>query len=247
MLLKNRVALITGASRGIGRAIALRLAREGARVAINYRSRPEEAAEVLKAVEEMCQEGITIQADVSKEEDVVAMVNQVVERWGTIDILVNNAGVIKDRLLLRMTTEDWDYVLNTNLRGTYLCCRHVLKHMLRQQKGRIINVASVVGVVGNPGQTNYAASKAGIIAFTRSLAREVANRNITVNALAPGYIDTEIVERLPETTKQHILGLIPMGHFGTPEDVAGMAAFLCTDEARYITGSVIHIDGGITA
>jgi len=242
--LEGKVALITGGARGIGRAIALRLARDGARIAIGDLLR-EEGLNTQKEVEEAGSEAMFIALDVSDEASVKDAVAQVESRWGHIDILANNAGITRDRLLLRLSEQDWDAVLDVNLKGAYLCSRAVLPLMLRQRWGRIVGTASVVGLAGNPGQTNYAASKAGLIGFTKALAREVATRNITVNAVAPGYIETQMVQTLSEKVQEAILGQIPMGRFGTPEDVAGVVAFLCSEEASYITGHVINVDGGM--
>ena len=245
MSIDGKVALITGGSRGIGRAIALRLAREGTKVAINYKTNDSAAQWVIDAVTEMGGEAMAVAADVSQGAAVEAMVKRVVDSWGSIDILVNNAGVIHDSLLMRMTEEVWDEVVNTNLKGAYNCTKAVLRFMVRQRWGRVINVVSVVGLEGNPGQSNYAASKAGIIAFSRSIAKEVASRNITVNAVAPGYIATEIVADLAPEFKDLILSRIPQNRFGTVEDVANMVGYLAAEEAGYITGEVIRVDGGI--
>ena len=192
-------------------------------------------------------EALAVGGDVSQEGQAEAMVKQVVERWGSVDILVNNAGITRDRLLLRMGAADWDEVMNVNLRGAYLCTRFVLPHMVRQRRGRIVNVSSVVGISGNPGQSNYAASKAGLIGFTKAVAREVASRNVTVNAVAPGYITTSMVQKLSEEVQKGILARIPLARFGTPQDVAEVVAFLCSDAAGYVTGQVIGIDGGLAA
>jgi len=243
--LQDNIALVTGASRGIGQVIATRLAREGAKVAVNYHTGAEAAATVVSSIEASGGEAFAIGADVSQEDQVGGMVKQVMERWGKLDILVNNAGITRDKLLLRMSAEDWDQVINVNLRGAFLCTRLALPQMVRQRHGRIVNLSSVVGLSGNPGQANYAASKAGLIGFTKAMAREVASRNITVNAVAPGYITTAMVEQLPEEVQQSILARIPMGCFGTPEGVAKTVAFLCSEGAGYITGQVIGIDGGL--
>lgn len=244
MTLEGKVALITGGARGIGRAIALRLARDGVRIAIGDLLR-EEGLNTQKEVKEAGSEAMFAALDVTDEASVKDAVAQVEGRWGRIDILANNAGITRDRLLLRLSEQDWDAVLDVNLKGAYLCSRAVLPLMLRQRWGRIVGTASVVGLAGNPGQTNYAASKAGLIGFTKALAREVATRNITVNAVAPGYIETQMVQALSEKVQEAILGQIPMGRFGTPEDVAGVVAFLCSEEAGYITGHVINVDGGM--
>jgi 3-oxoacyl-[acyl-carrier protein] reductase len=245
MDLKGHVALVTGASRGIGRAIALRLAKEGVKVGVNYNSGAVEAQKVVEEVTAAGSEAVALQANVVDEAQVSAMVQEVVKRWGRLDILVNNAGIRKDRLLMRMSPEEWDAVIDTNLKSAYLCSKAVLSQMVRQRRGRIINMSSVVGLSGNPGQANYAASKAGLIGLTKTIAREVASRNITCNALAPGYIVTSMVETLPEELKRQVMERVPMGRLGTPEDVAGLVAFLCGDEAGYITGQVIGVDGGL--
>ena len=245
MSINGKTALITGGSRGIGRAIALRLAKEGVRIAVNYKTNEEAAQWVVNAVEEMGVEAIAVGGDVSQSAEVEYMVKQVLDSWGSVDILVNNAGIIHDSLLMRMAEEVWDDVINTNLKGTYNCTKAVLRFMVRQRWGRIINVVSVVGLEGNPGQSNYAASKAGVIAFSRSIAKEVASRNITVNAVAPGYISTEIVADLSPEFKELILSRIPQNRFGTVDDVANMVSYLASGEAGYITGEVIRVDGGI--
>jgi len=243
--LEGHVALVTGASRGIGRAVALRLAAEGVKVAVNYNSGEAPAQQLVDKISAQGGEALPLQADVAEEAQVKSMVAQVRKQWGRVDILVNNAGIRKDRLLMRMTTREWDEPINVNLRGAFFCTKAVLPLMVRQRRGRIINMSSVVGVAGNPGQANYAASKAALIGLTKSVAKEVARRNITANALAPGYILTGMVEELSDDLKQMILDRVPMNRLGVPEDVAGIVAFLCTDEAGYITGQVIRVDGGL--
>ena len=245
MSIRNKVALITGGSRGIGRAVATRLAKDGVRLAINYKSDRKSADSVVELVNEIGVEAVAIQADVADSTQVNSMVEQAVDVLGNVDILVNNAGIIHDSLVMRMSEEIWDEVLNTNLKGAYNCTKSVLRYMVRQRWGRIINVVSVVGIEGNPGQSNYAASKAGVIAFSRSIAKEVASRNITVNSVAPGYISTEIVADLNPEFKELILSRIPQNKFGTVEDVSNMVGYLASEEANYITGEVIRIDGGI--
>ena len=240
MTLDGKVALVTGASRGIGRAIALDLANNGAQVAINYLTSGPAAEEVAGLTK-----GIPVQADVSDPQAVETMLKTVLDRWGRIDILVNNAGVNKDNLVMRMSDEEWDKIIRTSLSSAFYCSRAALRPMLRQRWGRIVNLSSIIGVRGNAGQANYAAAKAGLIGFTKSLAREVASRNITVNALAPGWIETDMVAAVPENLRKEALARVPAGRFGTPEDVAGIASFLCTDSAGYITGQVIGIDGGM--
>ena len=243
--LEGRVSLVTGASRGIGKAIAVKLASLGSKVAVNYREREAEANSVIEAIAgQGGAEAIAIKADVADTEAVKAMVEQVTDRWGTIDVLVNNAGITRDTLVLRMGDKDWDEVIDTNLRGAYLCTRFALRSMIRQRRGRIINISSIAGVMGNPGQSNYAASKGGLIAFTKSVAREIGSRNITVNAVAPGFIATEMTDKLPSERKESVLAIIPLQRFGEPEDVAELVAFLASEKAGYITGQVICIDGG---
>lgn len=243
--LEGKVSLVTGASRGLGRAIALKFSSMGSRVAINYLSREAEANNVMSSIVEGGGEAMLAPGDVRDGSSVKAMVRQITDKWGRIDILVNNAGITMDSLLLRMPEEAWDNVINTNLRGVYLCTRFALRSMVSQGWGRVINIASIAGLTGNVGQSNYAASKGGIIAFTKSLARELGSRNITVNAIAPGFITTEMTEQLSAELKSSILSHVALGRFGTPEDVAELVAFLSSDRAGYITGQVINIDGGV--
>lgn len=245
MLLDDQVALVTGASRGIGRAIALTLAKAGANVALNYAGNHKAAEEVLVEIQKLGRKGILLQGDVSKPEAVDAMIKQATEQMGPIDILVNNAGITRDTLLLRMKEEDWDAVLNTNLKGIYLCTKAVAKGMMKRKTGKIVNMTSVVGVTGNAGQANYAAAKAGVIGFTKSMAKELGSRNITVNAIAPGFIDTDMTSQLPEQVRSSLEGNIPLGRLGMPEDVAKAVLFLVSPEASYITGQVLHVDGGM--
>ena len=245
--LSGSVALVTGASRGIGAVIARRLAEAGVKVGVNYLSSPESAEEVVSSIISAGGEALMVEGDVSQEEPAKSTVQQVVSHWGRIDILVNNAGINRDRLLLRMNTDDWDQVIQVDLRGAFLCTRFVMPHLIKQRSGRIVNISSVVGISGNPGQANYAAAKAGLIGFTKSVAREVASRNVTVNALAPGYIATGMVEKLSEAAREKILSRIPMGRFGVAEDVSEAVVFLCSKGASYITGEVLTIDGGMIA
>ena len=243
---QQRVALVTGGSRGIGRAIALQLGAAGIKVAVNYLAREDAAQEVVEAVKSQGGDAMAFQGDVTRTEDVEALIKGVENAWGAIDILVNNAGTIKDSLLIRMSIEDFDNVVALNLRGTFLCTRLVLRDMLRNRWGRVVNIGSVVGIAGNVGQSNYAASKSAVIGFTKSVAKEVASRNITVNCVAPGYITTDIVEDLPQELKGKILERIHMRRFGSVQEVADLVSFLVREEASYITGQVIAVDGGLS-
>ena len=245
MLLDGKTALLTGASRGIGRAIALRLAAEGARVAINYAGNVKAAEEVKAAIEAAGGTAILCRADVADSAAVEAMVADVAKEFGAIDILVNNAGITRDTLLMRMKDEDFAKVLDTNLKGVFYCTKAVAKLMMKKRAGRIVNMASVVGLVGNAGQTNYAAAKAGVIGFSKSAAKELASRGITVNAVAPGFIGTDMTADLPESVKEKALSDIPLGRAGQPEDVANAVLFLASDQASYITGQVVNVDGGM--
>jgi 3-oxoacyl-[acyl-carrier protein] reductase len=242
----GRVAIITGGGRGIGRAVAVRLAGEGANLAISYRSNDDAAEETAEGVRDAGVECELFKGDVSSPEDVEALFKGVSEAFGRVDILINNAGKTRDNLMMRMKEEEFDEVLRTNLKGTYLCTRAALRPMVRARWGRIVNVSSVVGLVGNAGQANYAASKAGIIGFTKSVAREVAQRGITVNSVAPGYVETELTGSLPEEVKDRIRDQVPAGRFGEPEEVAEVVAFLVGEEAGYVTGQTIAVDGGMT-
>lgn len=245
MLLDGKVALVTGASRGIGRAIAIRLASEGAKVAINYAGNTVKAEEVKAEIEKNGGEAILVQADISSTEAVDAMVEKVVEAFGQIDILVNNAGITRDGLLMRMKEEDFDAVINTNLKGVFYCTKAVSKLMMKKRCGRIINMASVVGLMGNAGQANYAAAKAGVIGFSKSAAKELAARGINVNVVAPGFIATDMTAAMTDKAKEATLAGIPLKRMGQPEDVANAVLFLVSDYASYITGQIVNVDGGM--
>lgn len=243
--IEGKVALVTGASKGIGRGCAIRLAEMGVKVAVNYNSSPKAAEEAVETIKGIGGEAFAVQADVSKVEQVNAMVDRVQKDWGAVDILVNNAGIIDDGLLIRMTDEQWRRVIGTNLDGTFYCSRAVIRKMLSKRWGRIINIASVVGLRGNPGQTNYTASKAGIIGFTKALAKEVATRNITVNCVTPGYLETETTSVLTEAQRSHWLSVIPQCHFGEIDDIAYLVCYLADEKAKYMTGQIISVDGGM--
>ncbi len=243
--LDGRVALVTGGSRGIGRAIALELSRRGAAVAVNYHQSRQAAEEVVRQIIAENGRAQAFQADVSDFRQAHELVKNTIEMFGGLDILVNNAGITRDNLIMMLTEEDWDIVQNTNLKSTFNCSKAAVRHMIRKRYGRIINITSVAGEMGNAGQTNYAASKAGQIGFTKALAREVASRNITVNAIAAGYIDTDIWAKVPEEMRQGVLSLIPLGRKGQPEEIAYAVAFLASDQAAYITGQVLGVDGGM--
>ncbi|MCS1391529.1 MULTISPECIES: 3-oxoacyl-[acyl-carrier-protein] reductase [Lysinibacillus] len=243
--LEGKVAVVTGASRGIGRAIALKLAEEGAKVVVNYSGSQAKAEEVVAMIQENGGEAIAVQASVSKTEEVTALMDAAVKTYGSLDILVNNAGITRDNLIMRMKEDEWDDVLNTNLKGVFLCTKAVTRQMMKQRAGRIINISSIVGVAGNAGQANYVAAKAGVIGLTKTTAKELASRNILVNAIAPGFIETEMTEQLPEDIKQGMLTQIPLAKLGQPEDIAKAVAFLASDDANYMTGQTLHIDGGM--
>lgn len=245
MLLDGNVAIITGASRGIGRSVAIELAKAGAKVVINYAGNHAAAKEVEDAVKAIGGEVLLIQADVANADAVDQMIKQTVDAFGRVDILVNNAGITRDTLLMRMKEEDWDAVINTNLKGIFNCTKSVSRIMMKQRCGRIINMTSVVGIMGNAGQANYAAAKAGVIGFTKSMAKELASRGITVNAIAPGFISTDMTAVLTDQVKHELSTQIPLGRLGTPEDVAGAVVFLASGAANYITGQTINVDGGM--
>ncbi|SEM47042.1 3-oxoacyl-[acyl-carrier-protein] reductase [Mesobacillus persicus] len=245
MKLEGKVALVTGASRGIGREIALELAREGANVAVNYAGSEAKASEVAEEIRAMGREAILVQADVSQSVSVDAMIKQTTEAFGRIDILVNNAGITKDNLLMRMKEADWDDVININLKGVFLCTKAVTRQMMKQRSGRIINISSIVGVSGNAGQANYVAAKSGVIGLTKTTAKELATRGITVNAVAPGFITTDMTDKLTEEQKSEMLKQIPLARLGEPTDIAKTVLFLASEDSRYMTGQTLHIDGGM--
>lgn len=245
MMLEGKIAVVTGGSRGIGRAISLRLAGLGATVYINYVSRPDAAEETKGLIEESGGKCAIIQFDVADATQVQEAFKQIVDEAGSIDILVNNAGITRDGLMARMKEGDWDSVLSTNLKGAFLCAKAVLKPMMKKKSGRIVNISSVIGFSGNAGQINYASAKAGLTGLTKSMAREVASRNITVNGVAPGYIVTEMTDNMAEATQEKIKSEIPMASLGTPEDVAGAVAYLVSEDGRYVTGQTLHVNGGM--
>ncbi|MBC9783359.1 3-oxoacyl-[acyl-carrier-protein] reductase [Heliobacillus mobilis] len=240
-----RTALVTGASRGIGRAIALQLAADGFAVAVNYAGSEAKANEVVEEIISAGGKAFAIQGDVSRSDQVDEMVQKVLAEFGRIDVLVNNAGITRDNLLMRLKEEDWDAVLDTNLKGLFLCSKSAIKPMIKQRSGRIINITSVVGQMGNAGQGNYAAAKAGVIGLTKTLAKELGSRNITVNAVAPGYIQTDMTDKLSDEVRESLAKTIPLGRLGQPEDVAKVVAFLASESAKYITGQTINVDGGM--
>lgn len=245
MNLTGKTALVTGGSRGIGRSIALALAKEGANVIINYTSNDESAQRVVEEIEGFNVKALAIKANISKAEEVKEMMEKIDKAFDVVDILVNNAGITRDNLFVRMKEEEWDQVMEVNLKGMFLCTKAVVRKMIKQKYGKIINLASVVGVVGNPGQANYCASKAGVIGFTKSLAKEIGGKDITVNAIAPGFIETDMTNVLSENIKDAMIDAIPMKRFGKPDDIANLVSFLSSDAANYITGQVIHVDGGM--
>jgi 3-oxoacyl-[acyl-carrier protein] reductase len=245
MTLQGKIALVTGASRGIGRAIAICLAQAGADVAVNYAGNAQAAQETAEAVRAAGRKAILLQADVGNAEEAESIIKQTVEQFGRLDILVNNAGITRDNLLMRMKEEEFDQVINTNLKGVFNCMKAAARPMMKQRFGRIINISSVVGAVGNPGQVNYVAAKAGVIGMTKTAAKELASRGITVNCVAPGFIATEMTEQLSEETRQQLLSQIPLARLGEPEDIARIVKVLASDDAAYMTGQTIHVDGGM--
>lgn len=244
-MLAGKTALVTGASRGIGRAIALKLAGAGANVVVNYAGSEAAAAETVALIKEMGRDAIMVRANVSQTEEVNEMFKSALDHFGAIDILVNNAGITRDNLLMRMKEDEWDDVIATNLKGVFNCVKAATRPMMKQRSGKIINITSVVGVLGNPGQANYVAAKAGVIGLTKTAARELATRGITVNAVAPGFIDTEMTAVLPEDVKASMMGQIPLGRLGQTEDIASVVLFLASDAANYMTGQTLHVDGGM--
>lgn len=245
MRLVGKAAIVTGASRGIGREIALELAREGASVAVNYAGSEAKALEVVDEIKAMGRDAFVIQADVSSADSVTNMVKEAVERFGKLDILVNNAGITKDNLLMRMKESEWDDVININLKGVFLCTKAVTRQMMKQRNGRIINISSIVGVSGNPGQANYVAAKSGVIGLTKTTAKELSSRGITVNAIAPGFITTDMTDKLHEDVKSEMLKQIPLARFGEPKDIARTVVFLASEDGAYMTGQTLHVDGGM--
>ncbi|WP_138751620.1 3-oxoacyl-[acyl-carrier-protein] reductase [Paenibacillus sinopodophylli] len=243
--LEGKKALVTGASRGIGRSIAVALAEAGADVAINYSGSEAAAAETAQAVEALGRRAIIIKANVGKSDEFDAMVKEVIEQFGAVDILVNNAGITRDNLIMRMKEDEFDQVIETNLKGVFNGIKAVTRPMMKQRFGRIINISSVVGVLGNPGQANYVAAKAGVIGLTKASARELASRGITVNCVAPGFIQTEMTDKLPEEMRQSLAGQIPLARLGDPSDIANAVRFLASDASAYMTGQTIHVDGGM--
>lgn len=244
-MLKGKVAVITGAGRGIGRAIALQFAEYGSKVVVNYRNSATQVEEVLSSIREAGGEAIAIQADISKEEEAKKLIEETVKHFGRLDVLVNNAGITKDNLVMRMSEADFDSVIDINLKGTFFCTKHAASVMLKQRSGKIINISSVVGLIGNVGQANYAASKAGVIGMTKAVARELASRGITVNAVAPGFIETDMTEQLSDKVKEATITNIPLKRYGIASEVAGAVSFLASEAANYITGQVIQVDGGL--
>ncbi|WP_332630743.1 3-oxoacyl-[acyl-carrier-protein] reductase [Halalkalibacter flavus] len=244
-MLQGKTAIVTGASRGIGRATAIELGRNGANVVVNYAGSQERAEQVVAEIKAFGVDALAVQADVANAEQVQAMVKETIDAFGRVDILVNNAGITKDNLIMRMKEDEWDAVINTNLKGVFNCGKAVTRQMMKQRYGRIINVASVVGVLGNAGQANYVAAKAGVIGLTKTMARELANRNIHVNAVAPGFIETDMTDELGEDMKGQLLSQIPLATLGKPESIANVIRFLASPDADYMTGQTLHVDGGM--
>ena len=245
MCLTGKTAVVTGGSRGIGRAICIELAKQGANIVVNFSGSEAKAKAVVEEIEALGPKAIAVQADVADSTSVDGLMKQALEAFGSIDILVNNAGITRDNLLMRMKEQEWDDVIDTNLKGVFLCTKAVTRQMMKQRAGRIINISSIVGVAGNPGQANYVAAKAGVIGLTKTTAQELASRNILVNAIAPGFITTEMTDALPEALKESMLKQIPLAKLGQPEDIAKAVAFFASDSASYITGQTLHIDGGM--
>jgi 3-oxoacyl-[acyl-carrier protein] reductase len=245
MNLDGKTALVTGASRGIGREIALEFARQGASVAVNFSGSEAKALEIVEEIKALGREAFAVKCDVSDSGQVADMVKETIDRFGKLDILVNNAGITKDNLLMRMKESEWDDVLNINLKGVFLCTKAATRQMMKQRNGRIINIASIVGVSGNPGQANYVAAKAGVIGLTKTTAKELASRNITVNAIAPGFISTEMTDKLADEVKMEMLKQIPLARFGETKEIAKAAVFLASDDSGYITGQTLHVNGGM--
>uniref|UniRef100_UPI002597D1D0 3-oxoacyl-[acyl-carrier-protein] reductase n=1 Tax=uncultured Allobacillus sp. TaxID=1638025 RepID=UPI002597D1D0 len=244
-MFKGKSALVTGASRGIGRAIALKLGENGANVVVNYSGSKDKAEAVVEEIKSFGQEAIAVQANVADADDVKRLVKEAIDTFGSLDILVNNAGITRDNLLMRMKEEEFDQVIDTNLKGVFNCTKAVTRQMMKQRAGKIINIASIVGVSGNPGQVNYVAAKAGVIGMTKSVAKELATRNVHVNAVAPGFISTEMTDELTDDQKQNMYDMIPLNRLGEPEDVANVVKFLASSESDYMTGQTIHVDGGM--
>jgi 3-oxoacyl-[acyl-carrier protein] reductase len=245
MNLEGKTALVTGASRGIGREIALELARQGANVAVNYAGSEAKANEVTDEIKALGRDAFSIQCNVADGDSVQAMVKETISHFGSLDILVNNAGITRDNLLMRMKEDEWDDVINTNLKGVFLCTKAVSRQMMKQRSGRIINISSIVGVSGNPGQANYVAAKSGVIGLTKTSARELAARGITVNAVAPGFISTDMTDELSEDVKSEMLKGIPLSRFGEAKDIAKVVSFLASEDSSYMTGQTLHVDGGM--
>ncbi len=244
-MLENKIALVTGAAKGIGRAIALALAAEGATVVINYNGSAERAEKTVEEIRALGADGCAYQCNVADTQAALAMIKEVTAKYGSLDILVNNAGITRDNLIMKMSEEDFDAVINANLKGCFNTIKAVSRQMLKQRSGRIINITSVSGILGNAGQANYAASKAGVIGLTKTMARELASRGITVNAVAPGFVDTDMTQMLSDSVKEAATAQIPLGRFGKPEDIANMVAYLASEKAAYITGQIISVDGGM--